>query len=394
MNTSWKMLVGLALAVVSSAGLTLAGPGGGRVGGGGGGGFGGGGGGFGAAGGGSRPAFSHTPSFSTPRQGFNVPRPSFNAPRFNETPAFRPSLPQNIGANRPAITPGNRPGIGQRPGIGNTPNWDNRLDTGRLPGINNRANIGNNININNRTTNIVRPTHNNWNHGDWHHGDWHGNWNHPWYHRPVGWWTAGYWAGAAASAIPWSWGYWPYYNPYYTSPVVVGGATIDYSQPIVMAQAPSLPPATPAGLTAEDQATPLFDAARNAFMQGDYQTALAQVDQAIALVPNDTVLHEFRGLVLFALGATRKRLPPSTPCCPPVPAGTGRRSAASIRAWMSTRSNSAPGAVREIAPGGSGGEIPVGLSLPDVRLHRCGRRSAQGSRATESQGPIVRSTAP
>ena len=37
-------------------------------------------------------------------------------------------------------------------------------------------------------------------------------------------------------------------------------------------------------------------------MQGDYKTALAQVDQAIALVPNDTVLHEFRGLALFALG--------------------------------------------------------------------------------------------
>jgi tetratricopeptide (TPR) repeat protein len=46
----------------------------------------------------------------------------------------------------------------------------------------------------------------------------------------------------------------------------------------------------------------LFDAARNAFMQGDYQTALGRVDQAIAQVPNDTVLHEFRGLVLFALG--------------------------------------------------------------------------------------------
>ena len=37
-------------------------------------------------------------------------------------------------------------------------------------------------------------------------------------------------------------------------------------------------------------------------MQGDYKAALAQVDQAIAQVPNDTVLHEFRGLVLFALG--------------------------------------------------------------------------------------------
>ncbi len=62
------------------------------------------------------------------------------------------------------------------------------------------------------------------------------------------------------------------------------------------------PPDAPAGSTAEQQATPLFDAARNAFMQGDYKTALAQVDQAIAQVPNDTVLHEFRGLVLFALG--------------------------------------------------------------------------------------------
>ena len=57
-----------------------------------------------------------------------------------------------------------------------------------------------------------------------------------------------------------------------------------------------------AGPTAEQQATPLLDAARNAFMQGNYPTALAQVDQAIAQVPNDTVLHEFRGLVLFALG--------------------------------------------------------------------------------------------
>ena len=118
----------------------------------------------------------------------------------------------------------------------------------------------------------------------------------------MGWWAAGYWAGDALSAIPWSWGYWPYYNPYYAGPIVDGGATIDYSQPIVVAQAAAAPAGVPAGLTAEEQATPLFDAARNAFMQGDYKTALAQVDQAIAQVPNDTVLHEFRGLALFALG--------------------------------------------------------------------------------------------
>jgi tetratricopeptide (TPR) repeat protein len=84
--------------------------------------------------------------------------------------------------------------------------------------------------------------------------------------------------------------------------IVDGGASIDYSQPNVVAQAAATPPEASAGLTAEQQATPLFDAGRNAFLEGDYKTALAQVDQAIAQVPNDTVLHEFRGLALFALG--------------------------------------------------------------------------------------------
>ena len=41
---------------------------------------------------------------------------------------------------------------------------------------------------------------------------------------------------------------------------------------------------------------------RDSFMQSDYKAALAQIDQAIAIVPNDTLLHEFRGLALFALG--------------------------------------------------------------------------------------------
>ena len=243
MNTSLKMVAGLALVVGLSTGLAMAGRGGG-----GGGGRGGGGGvragGGGAGGGVSRPAQSHTASFSTPRQNVNASRPSFNA-SCAETPAFRSSLPQNVGANRSAISPGSRPGVGNRPNLGNRPNVDNRPNVGNRPNFDNRANvgnrtnIGNNININNnRMNNIVRPTHADWNHGDWHHGDWHGNWNQSWYRRPVGWWTAGYWAGAAASAIPWSWGYWPYYNPYCAGPVVVGSATIDYSQPIVAAEAP------------------------------------------------------------------------------------------------------------------------------------------------------------
>ena len=41
---------------------------------------------------------------------------------------------------------------------------------------------------------------------------------------------------------------------------------------------------------------------RDAFAAGDYATALSLVNSAIAKVPNDTTLHEFRGLVLFATG--------------------------------------------------------------------------------------------
>ncbi|MGO9114795.1 MAG: tetratricopeptide repeat protein [Thermoguttaceae bacterium] len=317
MNTRLKTVVTFALVVVLSAGLAMAGRGGGGGHGGGGGGSHGGGGG-GHAGGGGGGGY-HAPSFSTPHQSFSSPHQSFNTSRqtFNtarpaETPASRLSLPQNTGANRAAFTPGSRPGTGERPGIANTPDWDNRLNARNRANIDNRANIGNrayvanrpnlsnNFNIN-RTNNFVRPTHGDWNRGDWYHGDWHGNWNNSWNYGPVGWWGAGYWAGDALSAIPWSWGYWPYYNPYYGGSFVAGSA-FDYSQPIVVAQAPVAPAGAPAGLTAEQQATPLFDAARNAFMQGDYKTALAQVDQAIAQVPNDTVLHEFRGLALFALG--------------------------------------------------------------------------------------------
>src|SRR5262249_9831871 len=43
--------------------------------------------------------------------------------------------------------------------------------------------------------------------------------------------------------------------------------------------------------------------ARQSFRNGDYRSALTSVDQAITKQPGDVTLHEFRGLVLFALGA-------------------------------------------------------------------------------------------
>jgi tetratricopeptide (TPR) repeat protein len=93
--------------------------------------------------------------------------------------------------------------------------------------------------------------------------------------------------------------------------VVVGDTTVDYSQPIVLASPPvtvvqssSPPAAAPASANPPaptDQAMELLDAARSAFAQGDYAGALTKCDQSIARLPNSTVAHEFRGLVLFAL---------------------------------------------------------------------------------------------
>ena len=182
----------------------------------------------------------HTPSFSSPRQNFGAPRQSFSARVRISAPRGRDASVSTIDA---AEWRGQPPGLCGRqsrrasasgpasptrplgtialtPAI--VPTSTTRRESGEPDLCGNRPNIGNNINSINRTNNFVRPTHGNWNRGDWYHGDWHGNWNNAWYYRPLGWWTAGYWAGAALSAIPWSWGYWPYYNPYYAGPIVDG----------------------------------------------------------------------------------------------------------------------------------------------------------------------------
>src|SRR5262249_23222490 len=44
-----------------------------------------------------------------------------------------------------------------------------------------------------------------------------------------------------------------------------------------------------------------FDAARDSFQQGNYDQALQQTNDALKQTPNDTALHEFRALCLFAL---------------------------------------------------------------------------------------------
>jgi tetratricopeptide (TPR) repeat protein len=105
-----------------------------------------------------------------------------------------------------------------------------------------------------------------------------------------------------------SYGYSGYNNPYTGAPSGSGSGpqpgdapqqasapAYNYSQPISTTAAP---PAQ----SAADQATSAFDQAREAFKAGDYANALQLVQQALTAMPNDTTVHEFLALVLFAQG--------------------------------------------------------------------------------------------
>ncbi len=156
--------------------------------------------------------------------------------------------------------------------------------------------------------------------GGWYHGNWHNNWDRPWYGRPLGW-GYGYGGAVVAGAMltaPWNWGYWGYSNPYYS--YSSGPAYLDYSEPVVSADAGTadgdnsdtapaqtvvagqtdIPGVAVEQTSAKDEAMTLFDTARAAFRSGDYDGARTQVEQALEKLPKDSVLHEFRALVLFA----------------------------------------------------------------------------------------------
>jgi len=95
--------------------------------------------------------------------------------------------------------------------------------------------------------------------------------------------------GWGTSSLLYRSGYGSYYNPYYADSY--GG--YNYSQPILVS---STVTALPSEVMSD------FDQARQQFKAGRYQEALASTDRAIQARPNDAVLHEFRALVLFALG--------------------------------------------------------------------------------------------
>ena len=112
-----------------------------------------------------------------------------------------------------------------------------------------------------------------------------------------------------------NWGYSSYVNPYYSyvpqSTVIVQQQpnTVVVEQPTqtVVAQPYdySRPLNTEAAQPARDVADPAlttFEKARESYIAGNYDAALTGVNKALEALPNDAVMHEFRGLTLFSLG--------------------------------------------------------------------------------------------
>lgn len=259
----------------------------------------------------------------------------------------RPGAGQGIG-NRPGAGQGitNRPGAGQ--GIGNRPS---QLPT-RLPGLGEggvgsrlpdggariQDRVGNRphsledrrANLSDRMANgredwqqnrqdrlddrqdwrdQNREDWQNWaddkhdHYGDWYHGGWYpgAGWGYMWDNYPVA--AAIGMTGWAINRIGYGWGYWGYDNAFYDGG---GSYGYDYSQPLVVyADSSASASAEPAMAAAQpqptDEGTSAFDEARSDFYQGDYDGALAKLDVTLKTMPRDTVVHEFRGLVLFAM---------------------------------------------------------------------------------------------
>ncbi|MCW1883843.1 hypothetical protein OKA04_03830 [Luteolibacter flavescens] len=236
--------------------------------------------------------------------------------------------------NRPNFNPrpANRPGWGNN--WGNWGKWNNNRP-GR-PGYRPNVNITNNVNI--QINNNFRR-YNNWGyrpaywgsrpwwnanhyHG-WHHGSWNYGWNRRWYGhyhwnrpRPLPGYVIYDDRGSFSDGVAWglaAWGlgnliynlgYQTYTNPYPAPPVQssTGVTVINYREPITVS-AGKLPPGDEtADDSAEEKASAALEASRAAFKRADYLAALKAADESIAWVPGDTAVHEYRALILFALG--------------------------------------------------------------------------------------------
>ncbi|MFL5245957.1 MAG: tetratricopeptide repeat protein [Gemmataceae bacterium] len=122
-----------------------------------------------------------------------------------------------------------------------------------------------------------------------------GRWDYLWDNYPVAAAVGLTWWGA--NSLGYQFGCSDYSNPYYAESMPAYYTEPLLTEPIATGDAPAS--ALPPGVSAE--AVAKFDQARAAFLEGKYEEALKLTDAAVAQMPNDAVLHEFRSLVLFAL---------------------------------------------------------------------------------------------
>lgn len=114
-------------------------------------------------------------------------------------------------------------------------------------------------------------------------------------YRPLGWGYGSWGLGSMA----YNSGYLGYNNPYY------GGGSFggyNYSQPIPVSYASNVVDDPNAGATSSTPQSQILDDAVAAFKQNNYDAALDIVNKGITQYPTDSVMHEFRSLVLFAKG--------------------------------------------------------------------------------------------
>jgi len=187
---------------------------------------------------------------------------------------------------------------------------------GNRSGIGNRSLGGNSINVGNHQINIAnnsyRPSF--YNH-PFYHGYWNGNWGGGWggwgpglgygyggWGPGWGWGWGGFWGrpfgwGLGAwglGSLLYNSGYLGYWNPYYGSSYA---GVYDYSQPIPVDYGATYAVGND---PSQNPADAMLTDAIAAFKQGDYDASLDIVNKAIGQYPSDSVLHEFRALVLFA----------------------------------------------------------------------------------------------
>jgi tetratricopeptide (TPR) repeat protein len=227
----------------------------------------------------------------------------------------RPNRPDGPGNDRPLIS--NRTGInidGSRNTIVNrtTNNVTVNNINQRNNYYSNRTNIHNVTSVRSGTVNTVNGWNSSWNsnynnwcqsYHPWYNGCWSGNIYSNWGVGPVAWGLSTW----GLNSLQYGFGYSMYQNPFFQAPPADTPLppADNYAQPIInvtqaFPESGQQPPPLP------ETASQLFDAARAAFKQVDYKTALTKTELALKDFPNDPVLHEFRALVLFAEGQYRQ----------------------------------------------------------------------------------------